>query len=58
MMSCTDSRSADGSPGIISDEAREYGCGTVQISVSDMEVLLYTDFGFVKNGIFLQLRIL
>lgn len=32
------------------NEAREYGCGTVQITASDMGVLLYTDFGFVKNG--------
>lgn len=29
------------------DEAREYGCGTVQITASDMGVLLYTDFGFI-----------
>lgn len=35
-------------------EAREYGCGTVQITASDMGVLLYTDFGFVKNGNFMQ----
>lgn len=33
------------------NEAREYGCGTVQITASDMGVLLYTDFGFVKMGI-------
>ena len=39
------------------DEAREYGCGTVQITASDMGVLLYTDFGFVKNGNFMQFRI-
>ena len=32
------------------EEARAYGCGTVQITASDMGVLLYTDFGFVKNG--------
>jgi hypothetical protein len=25
------------------DEARQYGCGTVQITASDMGVLLYTD---------------
>lgn len=35
-------------------EAKEYGCGTVQITASDMGVLLYTDFGFVKNGNFMQ----
>lgn len=36
------------------DEAKEYGCGTIQITASDMGVLLYTDFGFVKNGNFMQ----
>lgn len=35
-------------------EAKEYGCGTVQITASDMGVMLYTDFGFVKNGNFMQ----
>jgi GNAT superfamily N-acetyltransferase len=39
------------------DEARRYGCGTVQITASDMGVLLYTDFGFVKNGNFMQYRL-
>ncbi len=36
------------------DEARAYGCKTVQITASDMGVLLYSDFGFVKNGNFMQ----
>ena len=35
-------------------EAKEYGCGAVQITSSDMGVLLYTDFGFKKNGNFMQ----
>lgn len=39
------------------DEAKDYGCGTVQITASDMGVLLYTDFGFVKNGNFMQYKI-
>ena len=39
------------------EEARKYGCGMVQITASDMGVLLYTDFGFVKNGNFMQFRI-
>ena len=39
------------------DEARTYGCGTVQITASDMGVLLYTDFGFVKNGNFMQYKL-
>ena len=29
------------------NEAKEYGCGTVQITASDMGVKLYTDFGFI-----------
>ena len=37
-------------------EAKEYGCGAVQITASDMGVLLYTDFGFVKNGNFMQYK--
>lgn len=36
------------------NEAKEYGCGTVQITASDMGVLLYENFGFVKNGNFMQ----
>lgn len=39
------------------EEARKYGCGTVQITASDMGVLLYTSFGFVKNKNFMQYRI-
>ena len=39
------------------DEARAYGCGTVQITASDMGVHLYTDFGFVKNGNFMQFKL-
>lgn len=38
-------------------EAKEYGCGTVQITASDMGVLLYTDFGFEKNGNFMQYKL-
>ena len=39
------------------DEARQRGCGTVQITASDMGVLLYTDFGFVKNKNFMQYKL-
>lgn len=39
------------------NEAKEYGCGSVQITASDMGVLLYTDFGFVKNNNFMQYRL-
>lgn len=42
---------------LVIDEARKYGCGTVQITASDMGVLLYTDFGFVKNGKFMQYKL-
>ena len=38
----------------VTEEARAYGCGCVQITASDMGVLLYTDFGFKKNGNFMQ----
>jgi GNAT superfamily N-acetyltransferase len=39
------------------EEARQYGCGTIQITASDMGVLLYTNFGFVKNGNFMQYKL-
>ena len=39
------------------DESKAYGCGTVQITASDMGVHLYTDFGFVKNGNFMQYKL-
>lgn len=42
--------------GRVVQEAKEYGCGAVQITASDMGVLLYTDFGFVKNGNFMQYK--
>ncbi len=38
-------------------EAKDYGCGVVQITASDMGVLFYTDFGFRKNGNFMQYNI-
>lgn len=38
-------------------EAKEYGCGTVQITASDMGVLLYSDFGFERNSNFMQYRL-
>ena len=39
------------------NEAREKGCGTVQITASDMGVLLYSDFGFTKNNNFMQYKL-
>ena len=39
------------------EEAQAYGCGTVQITASDMGVLLYSDFGFVKNKNFMQYKL-
>lgn len=41
---------------MVVEEARSYGCGAVQITASDMGVLLYQDFGFVKNGNFMQYK--
>ena len=38
-------------------EAKEYGCGTVQITASDMGVKLYTDFGFKHNGNFMHYKL-
>lgn len=42
---------------MVVDEARAYGCGVVQITASDMGVLLYSDFGFVNNGNFMQYKL-
>ena len=39
------------------EEARKYGCGTVQITASDMGVKLYTSYGFVPNGNFMQYKL-
>lgn len=38
-------------------EAREYGCGAVQITASDMGVRLYTAYGFTRNENFMQYRL-
>ena len=43
--------------GRVVEEARAYNCGVVQITASDMGVLLYTNFGFVKNGNFMQYKL-
>lgn len=34
-------------------EAKSYGCGTIQITASDMGTLLYTDYGFKYNHNFM-----
>ncbi|WP_312433520.1 GNAT family N-acetyltransferase [Lacrimispora sp.] len=39
------------------NEAKEYGCGAVQITASDMGMLLYSDFGFKKNSNFMQYKL-
>lgn len=38
-------------------DAKEYGCGTIQITASDMGVKLYTAFGFVHNENFMQYKL-
>ena len=38
-------------------DAKEYGCGTIQITASEMGVKLYTDFGFVHNENFMQYKL-
>jgi len=35
-------------------EARNYGCGSVHITASDMGVKLYTAYGFIHNGNFMM----
>lgn len=39
------------------EEARSYGCGAVQITASDMGVKLYTAYGFVHNGNYMQYKL-
>ena len=39
------------------EEARKYGCGTIQITASDMGVKLYSSYGFVHNGNFMQYKL-
>lgn len=40
--------------GRVIKEARDYGCGAVQITASDMGTKLYSAYGFVFNGNFMQ----
>lgn len=37
----------------IADAAKQYGCCSLQITASDIGVLLYTDFGFKVNNNFM-----
>lgn len=39
------------------EEARSYGCGSVQITASDMGVKLYTAYGFEHNGNFMAYKL-
>ena len=39
---------------LVVEEARAYGCGSVQITASDMGVKLYTAYGFRHNGNFMM----
>ena len=39
------------------EEAKTQGCGTVQITASNMGVLLYSDYGFEKNENFMQFKL-
>ena len=38
-------------------EARAHGCGTVQITASDMGVKLYSAYGFERNENFMQYKL-
>lgn len=42
---------------LVMAEAKLFGCGVVQITASDMGVLLYTAYGFKKNGNFMQYKL-
>ncbi len=42
---------------LVIQDAKEYGCGTIQITASDMGIKLYTDYGFVKNDHFMQYKL-
>lgn len=37
--------------------AKYSSCGTIQITVSDLGVKLYTAYGFVHNGNFMQYKL-
>lgn len=39
------------------EEAKKYGCGTIQITASDIGVKLYTAYGFIHNGNFMQYKL-
>lgn len=39
------------------NEARDYGCGVMQITVSDMGVLLYMDLGVAKSENFMEYKL-
>lgn len=42
---------------MVVDEARRYGCGTIQITASDMGVKLYSSYGFAHNHNFMQYKL-
>ena len=42
---------------LVTDAAREKGCGTAWITASDMGVPFYGSCGFVHNGNFMQCRL-
>lgn len=43
--------------GKLKQEAKNHGCGTIQITASEIGALLYSDFGFEKNRNFMEYRI-
>ena len=42
---------------LVVDEAKDYGCGAVWITASNMGVKLYTAYGFEHNGNFMQYKL-
>jgi len=43
--------------GLVVDEAKEYGCGLVQITASDMGMHLYHNFGFQEHHKFMRYKL-
>lgn len=41
----------------LTEDAKDFGCGTIQITASDMGVKLYKSFGFVHNENFMQYKL-
>ena len=43
--------------GLVVNEAKEYGCGAVHITASDMGAFLYQDFGFRRSSVLFRYKL-